>query len=376
MSWLNLLYKIKKSTEPNPDPSIKARANVHYWKLPVEENWHSKKYSRWLDIGIIVENINNDLEEIAIYLPFRTTTDSITDLSSFVREENFVSHLFKNRYGRILVKGSPSYHFLYKENSEEEDKNYYLYEICPASKETVDLVKGSLLKIKIESHPETFYEIKERVSESSEKDKKYNLYIHFRIKDVSDQGIGHTEDISNNLIQSAFSRSEMVDITFNDKVNIDHSDYQSITKEHSFLELSEIQFTFIGASEDETITGYPPINDFELLDPSIWAEYMSGMNPNEKKCISYHWKIQNSPSKVFFKTVYSSPSVKKFIKYSGYVVFLSFLASLLLETGKQGMTSIMNLFREKNDSTEKTTKYSPSDSILNEQRVSLQPYDK
>lgn len=351
MSWLNILYKVRNGAQPNPNPSISARVHVNYWKLPVKKHfWNSKLYSRSLDIGVVLENVSDDIEEVAICLPFSVNTDNVRDLSECLHNETFVSHLLNGRYRCFTLTDCPTYRYLQLQDEQEEGKNLCLYEVCDESKEIVKLNKGCMLLIKILSYPKNLNEIKEKPSKESAEDNKYNLYFRIRISNLSENDLCFNEDISNDFIQSAFSKSEMAEIVFNDKRNINHSDFQTITRERSFITLSKIDFFFSGSSEEETVTGSSPFNDCELLDSDLWKAYLSGINTSSKKCLSYHWSVDESrKNKVFFKTVYSSHNRKKILKYALCVILLSFLASCLLELSKAGIKAFKQNYN--NDST-------------------------
>lgn len=352
MSWLNILYKVKSSSTPNADSSISANIRVKYWKLPYKKfRYFWKDYHRWLDIGVTLEGISDNIEEVIICFPFKIKKEDIEDLSKYVRDDNLASHILEKRYVVRRLSETIAYYRFENQDEEKDDFPLYLYEICEDSKDIKDLQEGCAFLLKILTNPKDPNEIKESPDGKKTEPGKYSLYFQFRVKGLTEEDICHNESISNDLVQSAFSKSEIVDIVFNDLSHIDHSDHQSLTAEYSLLQLSHINFAFIGSSEDETVIGNKPFDDCELLEPKIWGDYIKGINPNGKKCIAYHWKLPNKPWKVFFKTVYSSRQWWKLVKYSAYVILLSFLASLFLEGCKWSCKT----YKEKNPSPTETT---------------------
>ena len=360
MSWLNFLYKVKSSKQPNPDSNISARLFVNYWKLPYKSKYSFKKYSRWLDVGVILDGISENIEEVAICLPFKVKKEDIEDLSRYVKDDNLVSHILKEKYVRHALPKTPAYHRLEVQDrvqdNAKDNEPLYLYEICDESKSVKDLHEGSAFFLKILSDPIDPTKIKESPDDKSSEPRKYSLYFHFRVNNLSETDLSHNENISNDLVQSAFSKSEMVDILFNDLTNLDHSDHQILMNEYQLLTLSNVDFAFIGSSEDETVIGNKPFDDCELLEPKIWGDYTKGINPDGKKCIAYHWILPNKPWKVFFKTVYSSRQGWKIVKYSFYVFLLSFLASLFLDCCKW----VCAKFKDKDPSSTETPAPSPA----------------
>lgn len=352
MSWLNILYKVRSGAQPNPNPSVSARVHINYWKLPVERNWwNTKTYTRSLDIGVVLENVNDNIEDVAICLPFKVKLEDIHDLSSHLHDETFVSHLLNGRYRCLTLKDCPTYRYLQLQDDQNERKNLCLYEVCDESKNIVALKNGCMLLIKILSYPKNLNEIKEKPSKESTEEKTYNLYFRIRISNMLENKFCFSEDISNDFLQSAFSKSEMAEIKFNDKRIINHSDFQKITREYSFLELSKIDFFFTGSTDEETITGSSPFDDCELLDSSLWKSYLSDICVGNKKCLSYHWNVDVTKNRVFFKTIYSSYNWTKMLKYALCVIMLSFIASCLLEMSKVGIKTARNTINNKDSTT-------------------------
>lgn len=338
MSWINLLYKVKTEEGPNPATAVTARLHVNYWKLPNASGgsfgglklWKKRNYARNLDIGIFLQDVNDSLEELIVCLPFKFGKERVQDLSNHLTDETFLSFLLSHRYRVQSLTDCPTYKYANAIGEESETYNFCLYELCKKSIETESLTQGTMLHIKFLSHPKNLNEIREKATPDSADENNYNIYIRFRIEGLQDNDFCYNEDISNDFLQSAFSKTEMAEVKFNEKRTIDHSDYQTITKSHSFLNLATVNFFFTGSSEDENVTGAKSFDDCELLDEVLWKNYIGGMNPMKKKCISYHWKISGA-QKIFFKTVYSSRDKVKMLKYALVVIFLSFIASALLE---------------------------------------------
>lgn len=338
MSWINLLYKVKTVEGPNPATAVTARLHVNYWKLPNASGsrfWNlnfcqKQNYTRNLDIGIFLQDVNDNLEELIVCLPFKFDTERVQDLSKHLTDETFLSFLLNHRYRVQSLTDCPTYNYANAIGEESETNNFCLYELCKKSLETETLTQGTMLHIKFLSHPKNLNEIREKATPEPVGENKYNIYIRFRIEGLQDNDFCYNEDISNDFLQSAFSKTEMAEVKFNEQRTIDHNDFQTITKNHSFLNLATVNFFFTGSSEDENVAGTKSFDDCELLDDLLWKNYIGGMNPMKKKCIAYHWKISET-QKIFFKTVYSSRDKVKVIKYAFVVILLSFIASALLE---------------------------------------------
>lgn len=350
MSWINILYKVKTESGPNPATAVSARLHVNYWKLPNASGssrfsflkfWKSHNYTRNLDIGIFLQDVNDTLEELVVCLPFTFTSNRVHDLSKHLTDETFLSFLLNHRYRVQSLTDCPTYKYASASDEESEIYNFCLYELCAKSLETEPLTHGTMLHIKFLSHPKNLNEIREKATSEPADEGKYNVYIRFRIDGLQDNDFCYNEDISNDFLQSAFSKTEMAEVKFNEKRTIDHNDFQTITKSHTFLNLSTINFFFTGSSEDESVVGTKNFDDCELLDEELWKGYIDDMNPMNKKCISYHWRISNI-QKIFFRTVYSSRDKWKMMKYAFVVILLSFIASAILEGVKYVGGKVLN----------------------------------
>lgn len=353
MSWINILYKVKTLNEPNPDLLLSARLHVNYWKFPSKSDswfsrlkfWKSNNYTRNLDIGIFLQNVNETLEEVIICLPFKFDVTRVRDLSKHLHNETFLSFLFNHQYRIHSLTDCPTYKYAKTSGDDNENDNFCLYELCDGSKETEELTHGTMLHIKFLSHPKNLNEIREKASPDDKNNRNYNIYVRFRLEELQDNDFCFNEDISNDFLQSAFSKTEMAEIKFNEKRTINHDDYQTITNGRSFLNLSSIHFFFTGSSEDEGVVSTKIFNDCELLDDTLWRNYIDGINPMKKKCISYHWKLDTAQSnKIFFKTVYSSRDKSKMFKYALVVIILSFIASVLWDCVKCTGKYLVNLY--------------------------------
>lgn len=207
-----------------------------------------------------------------------------------------------------------------------------MYHLEPANFRTEKKQKGTLVKIEIKSNPNNEVIIKEGKRGTD----KYNLYIRFRLKNLTEKKQFTTEDLSNDFIQSAFSKIEMTNISFNDKRDFDKADYQDMAKIGTFFNFSKFHFFFVGASCEETVSGQTPFKDCRPLDNNKWKEYIGEHNPSHRICIAYHWNvdIQQQACRIFLKTIYSSPNKKKIFKYLGVGFGISFLAAVFYDIVK------------------------------------------
>lgn len=339
MSSINVLYRTKTSSIPNGETvNVHGDLHINYWKLPNDADG----YNRALDFGVYLEDLSETIASLIITVPFKVDRANILDLSQKLSNEDFTSYLFGGSYQILSLKDCPTYKYA-KDRS--GNKSFCIYELCSSSINVSDLERGTKIMISIQSEPKGLNEIKERV-DGVETTNSYNLYLRFRIQEVKEGSFCFTENISNDFIQSAFSKSEMSNIKINELREIDHNDFQDLTSQNSFVTIGKLHFFFIGSSEDEAVSGSTPYESCSLLEPSIWDDYISNLNPLNKKCISYHWSsINREKHNIFFKTVYSSRNLIKQVKYALVVIVLSILGAMIYDVGKKIIVTTNNYVR-------------------------------
>lgn len=98
---------------------------------------------------------------------------------------------------------------------------------------------GSIVNVQILSTPKKNGGIQPA---SNDKKPKRNLYFRFRVEDIPENSIFYEENISNDFLQSAFSKTEMIDFRINEVREMNPKAYEEITKDKTFLPFSKIHF--------------------------------------------------------------------------------------------------------------------------------------
>lgn len=75
MNSIGILYALKKSSEPSKN-NVSAELHVNYWKVPDGKG----SYKRFLDFGILINEVAREINSISFYFPFKVETDSLKDL--------------------------------------------------------------------------------------------------------------------------------------------------------------------------------------------------------------------------------------------------------------------------------------------------------
>lgn len=305
---------------------MSADLHINYWKLP-----NKRGFERFLDFGLLIHDVSKDIAAVSFYLPLLVSQNHVHDLGKQVANGSMMSHLFNGNYKVSNVIKSNSY---YTAECNEKSKPSFLLYSFGKSYKVERMTVGSRIVIPLGDYPEETNLIKQK-EEGADNSVYGKLYIRFRIENINNDDFGHIESISNDFLQSAFSKMEMLNIHINEFREIPIDDSEDLQKGWSYFSFDKIHFYFIGSSEDEKVTGHKSYKDSRLLDHQKWRGYLESHNSKHKQCIAYHWKYVRDektgkmPSNFFIRTVYSSFQPFKIIKYCLLIVLLGALGSFI-----------------------------------------------
>ena len=319
MSCIGVLYRTRTDKTPNTESYIDVDFQVNYWKLPKR----FYEYWRFLDLGILVYNAK-DIESVLFYVPFKVEKNALSDLGGVLVKDNLLSVLFNDSYKIEDDPDIPGYHYASVVHNEDKS-DFWVYSLSSSNFKIHPLTVGTLIEIEIKTKPR----INMGIQSAEKKKDDYNLYFRFRINHIPENGLGYIESVSNDFFQSAFTRAEMLNLHINTISEIDEDDYKEMASKYSFVNFSKIHIFFVASSKEETINGSTDYSDSRLLESKKWGLYIDCNNPQERKCIAYHWKKTGplSSCNIFLRTVYSSANIWKIIKYCIVVLLLGIIAS-------------------------------------------------
>lgn len=322
MSCIGVLYKSKTKNIPNPEDLVMVDFHVNYWKLPKKFNG----YNRFLDLGVLVYNAK-DIESVLFYVPFKITDNNLSDIGDILVKDDLLSLLFNEPYVVENEPHSPCYYYASAANQNENRQGFWIYSLTKTNFKVTNMSAGSLIEVAIKTKPAS----KGGIRNTEDSRDNFNLYIRFRIEKVQKNSLSYIESISNDFFQSVFSKTEMMNLHINTISEINEDDYKNVASKYSFVNFYKIHFFFVASSEEETVSGAINYSDSRLLDSPKWRRYIGNNNPQQRRCLAYHWKLTDSQNRgnVFFRTVYSSANILKIIKYSIIVILLGVIASYL-----------------------------------------------
>lgn len=340
MSCIGVLYSSKANQNPNPSDKVMADFHLNYWKLP-QKYWG---YTRFLDLGVLVYDAK-DIDSILFYLPFHLVDNQLEDLGNILANDNLLSILFNDSFR--VEDDSRIIGYRYASSNGEKKQAFWIACLTSTDFKVHSLKHGTLVEVMMKTKPNVKKGIKNTDEVNTD---NYNLYLRYRIKNLQEKSLSYIESVSNDFFQSVFSRTEMMNLHINAIGEIDEEDNKDLVSKYSFVAFTKVHFFFIGSSEEETISGTTNYTDSRLLDSKKWTPYIGSNNPQNRKCLAYHWK-KTGPMEscnIFVRTVYSSANIFKIVKYSLIVVILGAMGSLLASLATPSCKCDMNIA---NDST-------------------------
>lgn len=312
-----------KQTRCNP-----FELHINLWKI--KNGVLRVKSDLVFDFGV---KFDSEIAKLCLFLPFKVSrTIPVKDLGEGMsRNRDLLNAVFNED---MICQSSTNHCFSRIEKNDsptDESKNemFYIYHLGASNVVREDYkegseVKGTYLKININGAPSN--------KENSKSGEKY--YIRFRIyvEDVNE--VVHTKILSNDLLQAAFSRTDLYDIRLNEKREIPSKVDEKMNNEgYALCKFSKIHFFYI-ADTDETINnGIDIRKDSRLLEKDQWMGYEPQCNIEGINYIAHHWKKDREKSfshfSLFFSTIYPKVSSIRLLAYLTVVVLLSWLGSML-----------------------------------------------
>lgn len=326
MGSLALLYKVKQVAIPQPLNNLSVDFHINYWKLP-----QNGVYNRFVDFGIKVYNAKN-IESILIYLPFNDSQliKRIKDLGEIVSSSEFMSVLFNEDF-EIHTNSSPCLYSYAMPSNRQEAQAFWIYSLSESNFTTHDFPHGTLLEIKILTCPHEIQNVPMNTGSEDNEQNDYNLYLRFRLNGINKGELFSKEAIANDVFQSFFSSTEMINLHINSMRDFESADYQLMKSSYLFFNINKFHFYFMGSLVDESIYGGTPYKDCSLLETLVWKKYLGDGITCPDSIIAYHWKFENINNgyHVFCRSVFKDTNKCKIVMYIFVVVLMGIFASYI-----------------------------------------------
>lgn len=324
-------------TEPTSSPmdsgassDLKTELHMNLWK--VEQGALTLTPRFYFDFGIMFPK---EYKALCMYLPFEIE-GLPQDLSVYLTGELSTLSAVFNADTRSWAHGNPNF---YNVTCTDDGKEFYLYKLGDSNFE----------KTNFSHNPKEGFFLKIFINGDVDKDKETNdidsglIYVRFRLKLAKDCNFIRTEQISNDLLQAAFSSTDLIDIRINESRVLD-SKIRERMEQQDFkpFEFDKIHLFYMVDTRENVDNGSSLKQDTRIVEQEQWGNYLPKTSLHNTTFVAYHWKkrrkfldetnkTKEPPIKtftVFFSTIYPKTNIKRLLAYIFVVIILGFLGSM------------------------------------------------
>lgn len=324
--------KIKPEDKNNKE---KLEFHINIWK--VEKGHYKLKPKLYFDFGI---KAKLKVGKLCLYLPFEIDEPEFKDLGKVLyNQKDLLSTIFNDEmYTKTLSNDC------YCEVGHyDSDEKFYLYQLGSLNKkitfsEEEGDTKGTYIELTINGDPDNNNII----------DDEEFFYVRFRVKVKDIDQVVITQHLSNDLLQAAFSKTDLYDIRINElrEVHPKISEKMKVEK-YRICYFSKIHIFYMADIHEIIENGSSLKQDSRILEDKKWCSYEPITDLHNSIFIAHHWKMReknnedNNDNKnnklykgissfnLFFSTVYPETQILRLSVYIMLVIGLGFIGSML-----------------------------------------------
>jgi len=297
-----------KGEKPLESPKVELHVNV--WKLPSNKN---KEFERFIDIGLLLNNTTS-IKKLNIYYPTKIKKSHVEDLGSkIVNSDNdkLVNTLFNANFNKSQTANSD----YYKISDQSGTNLFSIYKLKDSNIDVEEINHGTKISICF----------KGRIPQ--------NTYIRIRINHDYTSLFSHVDTPSNELFQSAFSKTEIIDFRINEARDLSNELLEQIESDGKMYHFKKVHYFFICSSREEYVFSHVPFISSRQLEKERWKDYIGDVNIKNEAILAYHWKIKNEEGlndfSALVQTKYENNSSRTILKYIFFLMLLTIIFNLL-----------------------------------------------
>ncbi len=310
----------------------KCEVHLNLWKNALRQKFHLE-VEYLLDIGIKIFDYKNTIDSLVLFFPFDLQKDDVSDLGNTLSNtKSLVNTIFNESMIYTAGEGNQGslckYESKVKDQEEQKRRSFILYTLAPSNYAVSkkDGLYGAFLTIQLSG------------ADLSDSDKNGNLYIRFRItiKDASAQSyLKRDENLANDVLQAAFSKTELYDIRINDRRETDDKVLEEIetTMHNTLMPINKAHFFFVTNVVDQVLNGTSERMDTRMLEMDKWSTYVPYNDEHPR--IAYHWKKVAEKGKafenfeIFFRNTCDNRNYRKILLYLFVAFWIGAVGSLI-----------------------------------------------
>lgn len=311
---------------------LKTEFHVNIWK--VEEGTYKLSPRFYFDFGVMFPK---EYKALCLYLPFEIE-GTPEDLSGYLTGNQSTLSAVFNADTRTWAHYNPNY---FNVTFVGGDKKFYFYKLGSSNFEKTNFSKED---------PKLGFFLKIFINGDVDKDKGKNdidadlKYVRFRVMLAKDSSFIRTEQISNDLLQAAFSSTDLIDVRINESRVLDTKIRERMEqKDFEPFEFDKIHLFYMVDTRENVDNGSSLKQDTRIVEQEQWGDYIPKTSLHNTTFVAYHWKKRRKyideinkkkedPIKtfnVFFSTIYPKTNIKRLAAYTFVVVVLGFIGSML-----------------------------------------------
>ncbi len=313
----------------NDENSLPQKCELHINLWKVEKGRMCLNPVIYIDFGIMFPI---EYQTLCLFLPFEIDGDPM-DLSEILRTNDKTLGAVFN--ADVQVNSKVNDNFCKISFIDDPNRKFYLYKLGETNfkKESFkNSPKGVFVKITINSRPEEFHGVDDLI------------YVRLRVKLKDPKDYIKSEHISNDLLQAAFSMTDLFDIRVNENRVLD-SKVKETMKLQSFeiFKFDKVHLFYMVDTREIVNNGSSLKQDTRILEEDQWDKYRPKTSLHGTTFVAYHWKKRrkyNDDDKkfterpidsfsVFFNTVYPRIQGFRLFAYFLFAVLIGWLGSML-----------------------------------------------
>ena len=319
----------KSTPKAQQNGNLSAEFHVNIWK--VEEGRVFLHPRLCLDMGVLFPK---SCKALCFYLPFEIE-NRIIDLSDYLSSDKQTLSAVFNTEVKCWPNGNQNfYNVIFPEDT---NRQFYLYKLgdlnidkTPVGNDSKD---GIFLTIRINGEPSR--------NEVESDIKSDQIYVRFRLMLKKSCSFVRSEHISNDLLQAAFSSTDLYDIRINEsRVLSSKIKEQMELKSFQPFMFEKIHLFYMVDTRENVDNGSSLKQDTRIVEKEQWGHYLPVSSLHNTTFVAYHWKkrrkVKNGTLEgpfesfnVFFSTIYPKTNGWRLAAYTFVVVMLGFLGSML-----------------------------------------------
>lgn len=303
--------------------------HVNIWKVKKSKALCINEHI-YFDFGIMFPVC---FDNICLYIPFEINEKKVIDLGKTLSSDDALLSAVFNESMRSQSARNACYTKIHYRDDPNDERDFYIYKIGTQN------VNVSKFKEDDKSKPSgSFVNINIVDSPQEELAGNTMCYIRFRVEAKAKADVTKSMHVSNNLLQAAFSMTDIYDLRINESREIDVKVKEEMVDQKHYIQcVFNKVHVFYMAEAKEHIDNRSTINlDSRILETRLWEKYEPETNVDNIVYIAHHWKKrrkkEEEPIKkfsLFFSTIYPKVYLFRLLVYCATVILLGWMGSML-----------------------------------------------